>query len=76
MVDAVNRRSGRCDPGLERIGEVTGLSTRAVMRSLRSLMAARLFRIDRHHGYSMVHPPLESGCPFGRWKASARNGLH
>ena len=52
LIEHFNRDSGRCDPGFDRLSEVTGFCTRTVIRSLKRLTAAGLFRIDRHGGYS------------------------
>jgi Mn-dependent DtxR family transcriptional regulator len=52
LLDHFNRRTERCDPGLERIAALLGISERTVMRANRKLEAAGLFRKTRHGGYS------------------------
>jgi predicted transcriptional regulator len=52
LIEHFNRDSGRCDPSLDRLAKITGLSTRTVMRALKRLTAAGLFWIRRHGGYS------------------------
>ena len=52
LIEHFNRDTGRCDPSLDRLSEVTGFCTRTAIRSLKRLTAAGLFQIDRHGGYS------------------------
>jgi hypothetical protein len=52
LIEHFNRRTGRCDPGIERIADLLGICTRTVMRSTRRLQVAGLFKKDRHGGYS------------------------
>jgi predicted transcriptional regulator len=52
LIEHFNRRTGRCDPGVERIAELLGVCTRTVMRSTERLAAIGLFRKIRHGGYS------------------------
>ncbi len=52
LIEHFNRRTGRCDPSIGRLSEVTGFSERTVMRATKNLVAAGLFRVDRHGGYS------------------------
>src|ERR1700739_2163451 len=51
LIDHFNRKTGQCDPGLERIAELLQVSTRTVMRSIERLEKARLFRVTRHGGH-------------------------
>jgi predicted transcriptional regulator len=53
LIEHFNRNSGRCDPSLDRLSEIAGFSTRTIMRALKRLTAAGLFRIDRHGGRSL-----------------------
>ena len=50
LLEHLNRRSGRCDPGLERIAGLLAVNTRTVMRALKRLEAAGLFKRIRHGG--------------------------
>ena len=52
LIEHFNRDTGRCDPGFDRLSEVTGFCTRTVIRSLKRLSTAGLFHVDRHGGYS------------------------
>ena len=52
LIEHYNRESGRCDPGIERMSALLGLSTRTVMRAIKRLEAAGLFKKVRHGGYS------------------------
>jgi hypothetical protein len=52
LFEHYNRQTGRCDPGIERLSALLGLSTRTIMRSTKRLEAARLFNKARHGGYS------------------------
>lgn len=70
LIEHFNRKSGRCDPSVQRISEMTGFSTRTVIRSTRALVGAGLFRIDRHGGYSNRN----SYAPhWGRFEEIRRN---
>ncbi|SRR6266849_3435186 len=51
LIEHFNRKSGRCDPGLERIAVLIGISTRTVIRSIHRLVTAGLFRKKRHGGH-------------------------
>jgi hypothetical protein len=52
LLEHFNRRTGRCDPGIERIAGLLGCCTRTVIRSTARLEKAGLFRKVRHGGYS------------------------
>jgi predicted transcriptional regulator len=52
IIEHYRRRDGRCDPGIERLSNLLGLSSRTVFRSLKRLEAARLIKRIRHGGYS------------------------
>jgi predicted transcriptional regulator len=51
LIEHFNRATGQCDPGLERIAGLLGLSTRTIIRSIHRLEAAGLFRKIRHGGH-------------------------
>jgi hypothetical protein len=51
LLEHYNRRTGQCDPGLERIARLLQISTRTVMRANSRLEAASLFRKVRHGGH-------------------------
>lgn len=50
LIEHYNRRSERCDPGLESIGKLLGISARTVIRANRRIVAAGLFKKIRHGG--------------------------
>jgi hypothetical protein len=52
LLDHYNRKTGQCDPGLDRIAKLLGISTRSVIRSMPRIEAAGLFRKVRHGGNS------------------------
>lgn len=52
LIEHFNRRTGRCDPSLERLSKLLGLSIRTVIRATQRLQRAGLFRKTRHGGYS------------------------
>jgi predicted transcriptional regulator len=51
LIEHFNRETGQCDPGLKRIADLLGISTRTVIRSIQRLEAAGLFRKIRHGGH-------------------------
>lgn len=51
LIEHFNRRTNRCDPGLERIAEMVGISKRTVIRCNHRLERAGLFRKIRHGGW-------------------------
>jgi hypothetical protein len=51
LIEHYNRRTGQCDPGLRRIADLLGISTRTVIRSNCKLEAAGLFKKVRHGGH-------------------------
>jgi hypothetical protein len=50
LLEHFNRRTGQCDPGLNRIAQLLGISTRTVIRCNHKLESAGLFRKTRHGG--------------------------
>src|SRR4051812_48497456 len=52
LIEHYNRRTGRCDPGLERIATLLSISTRTVIRSTERLHVMGLFHKVRHGGWS------------------------
>jgi hypothetical protein len=50
LIEHFNRETGQCDPGIERIADLLGISTRTVIRSTQRLERAGLFRKARHGG--------------------------
>ena len=52
LLEHFNRKTGQCDPGLNRVAELLGISTRTVIRSNNRLERAGLFKKTRHGGYS------------------------
>jgi hypothetical protein len=52
LLDRFNRKTGRCDPGIDGMATDLGICSRTVMRSISQLVRANLFRRHRHGGYS------------------------
>jgi hypothetical protein len=52
ILDSFNRKTGQCDPSLDRIAHLVGVSRRSVIRSVKRLEAARYLRKCRHGGKS------------------------
>jgi hypothetical protein len=50
LLEHFNRQNGRCDPGLDRVAHLLGISERTVMRANSRLERAGLFRKVRHGG--------------------------
>jgi hypothetical protein len=44
LLEHYNRKTGRCDPGIQRIADLLGLCTRTVIRANDRLEAAKLFK--------------------------------
>ncbi len=51
LVEHFNRETSQCDPGLKRIADLLGISTRTVIRSTKRLETAGLLRKVRHGGH-------------------------
>jgi len=51
LLEHFNRRTSQCDPGIERIAGLVGVSTRTVIRSTQRLETVGLFRKTRHGGH-------------------------
>jgi hypothetical protein len=51
LIEHFNRKTGQCDPGLERMAKLLGISARTVIRAVKRLEAAGLFRKLRHGGH-------------------------
>jgi hypothetical protein len=51
LIEHFNRRTDQCDPGLERLATLAGLSTRTVIRAVERLERGCLFRKIRHGGH-------------------------
>lgn len=52
LLDRFNRKTGRCDPGIDGMAADLGICSRTVIRSIGQLVRANLFRRHRHGGYS------------------------
>jgi predicted transcriptional regulator len=52
LIEHFNRKTGRCDPGIERIASLLDCCTRTVIRATHRLEKLGLFEKDRHGGYS------------------------
>jgi biotin operon repressor len=51
LIEHFNRKTGQCDPSLERIAGLLGISERTVIRAIKRLEAAGVFRKTRHGGH-------------------------
>jgi hypothetical protein len=52
ILEHFNRKTGQCDPGLDRIARLVGVSRRTAIRSVSSIAAAGVFHVVRHGGRS------------------------
>lgn len=52
IIDHFNRRTGQCDPGIERLADLTGLSRATVIRATEKLDALGLIAKDSHGGHA------------------------
>lgn len=52
LLDHVNRRTGRCDPGIDGLAELLGLDERTVKRAVRALHLKGYVSKIRHGGLS------------------------
>jgi hypothetical protein len=50
LIDSFNRKTGQCDPSLDRIAELVGVHRRTVIRAMPRLESSGLFRCVRHGG--------------------------
>jgi hypothetical protein len=48
IIDHVNRKDGRCDPGIDRIAMLTGLHRRTVIRAVDRLDRLHFIEKERH----------------------------
>jgi hypothetical protein len=52
ILEHFNRKTGQCDPGLDRIARLLGVSRRTAIRSVSTVAAAGVFHVIRHGGRS------------------------
>jgi hypothetical protein len=52
IIEHFNRKTGQCDPGLDRIARLIGVSRRTAIRSVSCLVLAGVFHVVRHGGRS------------------------
>jgi hypothetical protein len=52
LLDSFNRKTGQCDPSLDRVAGLLGVHRRTVIRATGKLETKGLFRKTRHGGYS------------------------
>jgi Helix-turn-helix domain len=52
IIEHFNRKTGQCDPGLDRIARLTGVSRRTAIRSVSRVVEAGVFHVVRHGGRS------------------------
>jgi hypothetical protein len=53
IIDNFNRKTGQCDPGLERIAWLVGVTRRQVIRSLSKIVRTGILRTARHGGHAL-----------------------
>jgi predicted transcriptional regulator len=51
IIDHFNRKTGRCDPSLDRIARLLGVNRRTVIRAVDHLQKLGIVRKDRHGGH-------------------------
>jgi hypothetical protein len=76
LLEHFNRKTGRCDPGLERIAKLLGISTRTVIRSNHRLERAGLFKRVPHGGLSNRNSYEPNWPRFKEIEAAWRVRLH
>jgi hypothetical protein len=52
IIEHFNRKTGQCDPGLDRLAWLVGVSRRTAIRSVSHIVRVGVFRVVRHGGYS------------------------
>jgi Helix-turn-helix domain len=52
IIEHFNRKTGQCDPGLDRIARLIGVSRRTAIRSVSRVVGAGVFHVVRHGGRS------------------------
>ena len=75
LVDRYNRKTGRCDPGLEGIALHLGISIRTVIRSIRQLETVGLLRKLRHGGHGNRNQYEPTWTRFAQLEAEWRARL-
>lgn len=75
LLEHYNRLTTRCDPGLERIAALIGVSTRTVIRSNKRLERAGLFRKVRHGGHGNCNSYEPAWTRFAQHEASWRKKM-
>ena len=75
LLEHFNRRTGQCDPGLERIASLLSISTRTVIRSNHKLERAGMFRKVRHGGYGNRNSYEPIWPRFAEYEVSWREKL-
>jgi predicted transcriptional regulator len=75
LIEHFHRRTGRCDPGLERLAELLGVSTRTVIRSTQRLQRAGLFEKVPHGDYSNRNSYRPNWSRFAELEAAWRTKL-
>lgn len=80
LIEHFNRKTGRCDPSLERISFLLALSTRTIMRSVKRLEEAGLFKRIRHGGYFSRNRYEPNWARFNdlecEWRQRFKRGKH
>lgn len=76
LIEHYNRKNGRCDPSIARLAVLLGLSTRTVLRSVKNLEMAGLFKKIRHgSNYSHRNSYTPNWSRFAELSASWDNRL-
>lgn len=79
LADCHNGDTGRCDPSVTTIMQITGLSNRAVATALLDLEGKKHLTVTRERGARstyLMHPSSEVGSPLAPKAVSEVHGLH
>jgi hypothetical protein len=78
LIEHFNRRTGRCDPGIERLSKLTNYSIRTVLRSTAHLQTLGLIGKVRHGGHAnrnRYEPNWQKIAELGaKWEERLRAG--
>jgi predicted transcriptional regulator len=76
LIEHFNRKTGRCDPGIERIASLLDCCTRTVIRATNRLEKLGLFEKDRHGGFSNRNRYRPNWGRLAEHEAAWKNKLH
>ncbi|HEV2630825.1 MAG TPA: helix-turn-helix domain-containing protein [Pseudolabrys sp.] len=76
LIEHFNRKTGRCDPGIQRIASLLDCCTRTVIRATNRLEKLGLFEKDRHGGYSNRNRYRPNWKRLAEHEAAWKSKLH